>query len=75
MQYFSDIIQSETLIWLQVNLENSKLHVKRDISPSYATSSPFKSKINTCQMIHNVGECSALGKENFRHFFGQVTVA
>ena len=29
MHYFSDIIQSETLIQLQVNIENSKLPVMR----------------------------------------------
>ena len=34
MHYVSNVLQSEALFQLQENLENSKLHVKRVISPN-----------------------------------------
>ena len=41
MHYFSDILQKETLIQLNVNLEISKLPVWRVISPNNAKLSVF----------------------------------
>ena len=41
MHYFSGDLKSETFFQLKVNLEISKLHVKRVISPDNAKSSPF----------------------------------
>ena len=74
MKYFSNVLKSEALFQLQVNLENSKLHVYSDISPNNTKSSPFEYKNNTRQMTKNVDDCSSLALENFRHFSRRVTL-
>ena len=71
MHYFSDILQGETLIQLQVNLENSKLHHKRVISPNNFKSSHFNLKTILAKRYLNDGNCSPL----FRYLSRRVTVA
>ena len=75
MHYSSDVLQIEALFQLQVNLENSKLHVERVISPNNSKWSPFESKIITHEMTKNVDDFSSLWLENFRHFSDRVTGA